>query len=167
MKKFLIIGNGNAITYKEIFPLIKENKMWLGVTLFCGKMPYFCVPKEFVSENDRVIVKEDGTILKQLNSIAWFTNLDHANRHTELDLYKKYNAEEYPKYDGYDAINVDRVVDIPKNYFGEIGVPISFLNKLNRNQFEITGILTSYDKGQAYVNGKHIYARLLIKRKKE
>ena len=166
-KQFLIIGNGNAVTYKEIFPLIKENKLWLGVTLFCGKMPYFGVPKEFVSENDRVIVKEDGTILKQVNSIAWFTNLDHKKRHEELLLYKKYNEDEYPKYDNYDAIEVSKTAEIPMDYDGVMGVPITFLDKYCPTQFEIVGIMNSSDKGQPYVNGKHIYVRLLIKRKKE
>ena len=138
-KKFLILGNGNAITYKEIFPLIKENKLWLGVTLFTGKMPYFVVPKEFVAENDRVIVKEDGTILKQVNSIAWFTNIEHKKRHEQLDLYKKYSAEGYPKYDNYDAIECCKVADIPMDYDGVIGVPITFLDKYCPEQFEIIG----------------------------
>ena len=136
-KQFLIIGNGNAVTYKEIFPLIKENKMWLGVTLFCGKMPYFGVPKEFVSENDRVIVKEDGTILKQVNSIAWFTNLDHKKRHEELLLYKKYNEEEYPKYDNYDAIEVSKTAEIPMDYEVERIVTEDELIKLKEQGFDV------------------------------
>ena len=168
-KQFLIIGNGNAVTYKEIFPLIKENKMWLGVTLFCGKMPYFGVPKEFVSENDRVIVKEDGTILKQVNSIAWFTNLDHKKRHEELLLYKKYNAEQYPKYDNYDAIEVSKVTDIPMDYEGIMGVPITFLGKYCPTQFEIVGLDRYVEDNPNYghrfnLNGKEMYARILIKR---
>ena len=174
-KQFLIIGNGNAVTYKEIFPLIKENKMWLGVTLFCGKMPYFGVPKEFVSENDRVIVKEDGTILKQVNSIAWFTNLDHAKRNIPLDLYKKYNTDEYPKYDNYDAIEVSKTAEIPMDYDGVMGVPITFLDKYCPTQFEIVG-LTSSSKENTYgqlledtttramICGNKKYARILIKK---
>lgn len=168
-KQFLIIGNGNAVTYKEIFPLIKENKMWLGVTLFCGKMPYFGVPKEFVSENDRVIVKEDGTILKQVNSIAWFTNLDHKKRHEELLLYKKYNEDEYPKYDNYDAIEVSKTKDIPMDYDRVMGVPITFLDKYCPEQFEIVGLDRYVEDNPNYghrfnLNGKEMYARILIKR---
>lgn len=142
-KKFLVMGNGNAITYKENFPLIKDDKMWLGVTLFTGKMPFFVVPKEFVSENDRVIIKEDGTMLKQVNSIAWFTNIDHKKRHLSLDLYKKYTPEEYPHYDNYDAINVDKTADIPMDWDGVMGVPITFLDKYCPEQFEIV----SFRKG--------------------
>lgn len=176
-KQFLIIGNVNAISYKEIFPLIKENKMWLGVTLFCGKMPYFGVPKEFVSENDRVIVKEDGTILKQVNSIAWFTNLDHKKRHEELLLYKKYNEDEYPKYDNYDAIEVSKTAEIPMDYDGVMGVPITFLDKYCPTQFEIvdarTIALNDKQKNKSTylikdadssINGKAKYARICIKR---
>lgn len=175
-KKFLILGNGNAITYKEIFPLIKENKLWLGVTLFTGKMPYFVVPKEFVAENDRVIVKEDGTILKQVNSIAWFTNIEHKKRHEPLDLYKKYNPVEYPKYDNYDAINCDKTVDIPMDYDGVIGVPITFLDKFCPEQFEIVGWSRHNDlnmdggywkggKNDATINGNIVYRRILIRAK--
>ena len=95
-KDFLIIGNMNAISYKEVFPLIKENKLWLGVTLFTGKMPFFKVPDDYEINNDRFERRADG-LYKQVNSIAWFTNLDHKKRHEELLLYKKYNEEEYPK----------------------------------------------------------------------
>lgn len=147
MKKFLIIGNTNAITYKEIFPWIKENKLWLGI----NNVPTFNT-------------QNGGT--KTFGNIGWYTNLTHTKRNEEIYLYKTYNTESYPKYDNYDAINIDRVTDIPKDYYGEIGVPISFYNKLNRNQFEIIGITKSWDKGEPYVNGKPIYARLLIKMKK-
>ena len=162
MKKFLIIGNTNAVTYKEIFHLINENKMWLGVSLNMTKC-HFIVPQSYEGSN---VFYENGNKMAKVNNAIWFTNLDHAKRHTELDLYKKYNAESYPKYDNYDAINVDRVVDIPEDYDGEMGVPISFLNKLNRNQFEITGIMHSWDKGEPSILGKLKYSRLLIKRKK-
>ena len=174
MKKFLVIGNINAVTYKEVFPLIKENKMWLGVTLFCGKMPYFGVPKEFVSENDRVIVKEDGTILKQVNSIAWFTNLDHAKRNIPLDLYKKYNTDEYPKYDNYDAIEVSKTAEIPMDYDGVMGVPITFLDKYCHTQFEIVGCSYQYGDCGKHIDGKgwgvsvnnnDIYKRIFIKKR--
>ena len=154
MKKFLIIGNGNAITYKEIFPLIKENKMWFGQNTKCGTR----------KGNSLVFTTPNGGT-KKFGNICWYTNLNHPKRNEEIYLYKTYNETDYPKYDNYDAINVDRVADIPINYFGEMGVPITFINKLNRNQFEITGITTSFDKGQTSIFGKIKYARLLIRRK--
>lgn len=120
-KKFIILGNMNAITCKEIFPLIKENKLRTGVTSFCGKMPFFRVPAEFVSENDRVEIRADG-IYKQVNAI-WFTNLPHAKRNRPLDLYKKYNAEEYPKYDNYLGFECSKVADIPIDDFIDIEIP--------------------------------------------
>lgn len=146
MKKFLIIGTINAITYKDIFNYIKNNELWMGI----NNVPTFTTPN-------------CGT--KTFGNICWYSNLTHPKRNEEIYLYKKYNVEEYPKYDNYDAININRAADIPIDYFGEMGVPISFLNKLNRNQFEITGILNSFDKGQPFILGKKIYARLVIKRK--
>ena len=121
-KKFLIIGNQNAITYKEIFPLIKDNKLWLGMNPV----------KEFK--------KPDGTIQK-FGNICWFTNLTNNKRNEELILFRRYSDDpsKYPKYDNYDAINVDKVADIPCDYNGVMGVPITFLDKYNPNQFEIVG----------------------------
>ena len=135
-KQFLIIGNGNAISYKEIFPLIKDNKMWLGVTLFTGKMPFFKVPDDYEINNDRFERRADG-LYKQVNSIAWFTNLDHKKRHEELLLYKKYNEEEYPKYDNYDAIEVSKVTDIPMDYEVERIVTEDELIKLKEQGFDV------------------------------
>lgn len=167
-KDFLIIGNVNAITYKDIFPLIKENKMWFGVTLFCGKMPFFKVPDDYEINNDRFERRADG-LYKQVNSIAWFTNLDHKKRHEELLLYKKYNEEEYPKYDNYDAIEVSKTKDIPMDYEGIMGVPITFLDKYCPTQFEIVGLDRYVEDNPNYVhrfnlNGKAKYARICIKR---
>ena len=167
-KLFLIIGNNNAITYKEFFPLIKENKVWLGVTLFTGKMPYFKVNDDYPLVNNRFIRKEDG-LYKQVNGVCWFTNLDHKKRHEELLLYKKYNTEEYPKYDNYDAIEVSKVVDIPMDYDGVMGVPITFLDKYCPTQFEIIGLDRYVEDNPHYghrfnINGKEIYARILIKK---
>ena len=164
-KQFLIIGNGNAITYKEIFPLIKENKLWLGVTLFCGKMPYFKVPNDYEVTNDRIITNEKGERLKQVNSIAWFTNLEHHKRNLELDLYMKYSNEYYPKYDNYEAIEVSKTCDIPMDYKGVMGVPITFLDKYNPNQFEIIKFRKGNDDKDLSVNGKCPYFRILIKHK--
>lgn len=169
-KKFLIIGNSNAVTYKEFFPLIKENKVWLGCTLFCGQMPFFKVPNDTdVSKGAKHYYNENGELFKQVNSIAWFTNLDHQKRHQPLDLYKHYNEEEYPKYDNYDAINVNKTCDIPLDYDGVMGVPITFLDKYCPTQFEIVGEMVSttvddYNFGYPYINGNKVYARVLIKK---
>ena len=159
-KKFLIIGNGNAVTYNEIFPLIKDNKVWLGRTLFTGKMPFFRVPNDAVEKinNDRFEVRENG-VYKQVNGVCWYTNIPHDKRNQPLDLYKKYNAEEYPKYNNYDAINVNKTADIPMDWSGVIGVPITFLDKYCPTQFEIVGKLLC-----PIVNGKKIYKRILIKK---
>ena len=120
-KKFLIIGNMNAITYKEFFPLLKDNKVWIG----------YNAVKEFK--------QPDGT-MKQFGNICWFTNLDIKKRHENLILTEKYTPENYPKYDNYDAIEVSKVADIPKDYDGVMGVPITFLDKYNPEQFEIIGL---------------------------
>lgn len=133
-KKFLIIGNKNAFTYKEIFKLIKDNKLWTGYRGFAGGMWFYT---NHDSENyDRI---ENGKKLKNVPSI-WFTNLDNAKRHEKLELYKKYELEKYPKYENYDAINVDKTSEIPMNYGGAMGVPITFLDKYNPEQFEIIGL---------------------------
>ena len=159
-KKFLIIGNDNAITYKEIFKLIKENKIWLGYTRV----------KEFH--------KPDGSTQK-FGNVGWFTNLDVEKRHEDMILYKTYkgNERDYPKYDHYAAINVDRTKDIPVDYKGAMGVPITFLDKHNPKQFEIIDGLNRYSilsgptkktKGKylSQINGKAIYVRIVIKSKK-
>lgn len=135
-KKFIIIGNGNAVTYKDFFPYIKENKIWLGVTLFTGVMPFFKVPNDYPIENERYERRADG-LYKQVNSVCWFTNVPHSKRNTPLTLYKEYNEENYPKYDNYDAIEVSRVENIPMDYDGVMGVPITFLAKYCPSQFEI------------------------------
>ena len=133
-KKFLIIGNQNAITYKEIFPLIKENKLWLGFKT--GDMA-FKVPQTYEPRETRYWQDETGQKWRSMGNICWFTNLDHRKRHEDLVLYKKYTPEDYPKYDNYDAINVDKTADIPCDYDGVMGVPITFLDKYNPEQFEI------------------------------
>lgn len=130
-KKFIVVGNKNAITYKEIFPLIKENKLWLGQRNINQDM-WLVVPDD-AAKFDKI---ENGKKLKHIMA-CWFTNLDIAKRHENLILYKNYNPKEYPKYDNYDAINVDKVADIPCDYYGVMGVPITFLDKYNPEQFEI------------------------------
>ena len=138
-KDFIIVGHQNAITYKETFPLLKDNKMWLGYG-FKGGYAHF-INKEYENYATSTNQKE-GMI--RVSGVVWFTNLDIDKRHEELILYKKYNKEEYPTYDNYNAINVDKTNDIPKDYEGVMGVPITFLNRFNPDQFEILGINTSY-----------------------
>ena len=180
-KKFLIIGNKNAITYKEIFPLIRDDKIWIGNTPM-GVDMLFDVPKG--SAEELIATKKEGSAYKIIKgtvkaraSAIWITNLDHAKRHEELILHKEYNPKEYAKYDNYDAINVDKVKDIPIDYGGVMGVPITFLDKYNPDQFEIIGLAAGNIKGLAgipsvigkdgpYINGKLKYGRILIKHKR-
>lgn len=169
-KKFLIIGNYNAVTYKEIFPLIKENKMWLGVTLD-GRNIWFRIP-DWYEKYHKI---EDGVKYAFVAGVVWFTNLSHKKKNEELILVKKYkgNETEYPKYDNYNAIEVSKVVNIPKDYKGVMGVPITFLNKYNPNQFEIVGSNRGrnqdpegiYGRG-SLINGKETFKRIFIKRRK-
>lgn len=136
-KKFLIIGNQNAITYKEIFPLLKDNKMWLGYK--AGDMA-FTVPDYYEARETRYWKDENGQKWRSLGNICWFTNIDIKKRHEDLILIKKYNPKEYPKYDNYDAIEVSKTKDIPYDYEGVMGVPITFMDKYNPDQFEILGM---------------------------
>lgn len=146
-KKFIVIGNMNAITYKEIFPLLKDNKVWLGYKSLNQDM-YFDVPderKEWLLANKKegsAYKIIDGVVMGRLASACWFTNLDIKKRHEELILVKQYHGHkvEYPHYDNYDAINVDKTVDIPCDYDGVMGVPITFLDKYNPEQFKIVGL---------------------------
>lgn len=152
-KKFLIIGNKNAITYKDVFIKIKENKCWLG----------YESPSKFTDK--------DGEITNQVQGLCrWFTNLTHKKRNEILETIAKYDPYLYPKYDNYDAIEVSKVKDIPLDYEGVMGVPITFLDKYNPDQFEIIGqmVTTKIDEfnfGYPYINGKKIYARILIQNK--
>ena len=222
-KKFLIIGNQNNITYKEIFPLIQQNKIWLGCKF--GDMA-FRVPDYYEPRETRFWIDETGQKWRSFGTICWYTNLDHEKRHEELVLYRHYygNEQDYPKYDNYDAINVNKVADIPCDYFentmesvsedteitikkdltnkaeeynaltdrqtdrqtdelhmlelssgancsGSMGVPITFLNKYNPEQFEIIGLDRYVPDNPRYghrftINGRETYARVLIKRRK-
>lgn len=134
-KKFLIIGNTNALTYKEIFKLIKDNKFRTGYTNFNVGM-FFVVPDEWEQYHH---IDKDGKKIARVSSSCWFTNLEVEKHKQKITLYKKYNPEEYPKYDNYNAINVDKYTDIPYDYEGYIGVPITFVDKYNPSQFEIVG----------------------------
>jgi adenine-specific methyltransferase EcoRI-like protein len=159
-KKFLVIGTWNATKYKDIFRLIKENKVWIGINSnrnFSG----FIVPKHYSLYGTEARVDENGNRIVSTNNNCWFTNLDNAKRHEELILYKTYNEIEYPKYDNYDAINVDKTNDIPMDYSGVMGVPITFINKYNPEQFEILGMTSGRDEFEAtpikkYINPKQI-----------
>lgn len=143
-KKFLIIGNKNAITYKDVFKFIKEDRLWIGV-LPMGTDLLFDVPKDL--EQELIATKKEGSayrivdgVIKGRSQAVWFTNLEHEKRNDDLVLTKKYSHNEYPKYDNYDAINVDKTKDIPEDYGGVMGVPITFLDKYNPEQFEIVGL---------------------------
>ncbi len=166
-KQFLIIGNHNAITYKEIFPLFKENKVWMGYT---GGSMTFKVPSDYPEMVSRYWVDETGQKWRSMGNTYWFTNLTHKKRNEELILYKQYNPDEYPKYDDYDAIEVRETKLIPENYSGVMGVPITFLDKYNPDQFEILGldryVADNPHFGRRFtLNGKETYARILIRRK--
>lgn len=134
-KKFLIIGNQNAIAYKEIFPLIRDEKIWLG---YKNGAQEFFVPQSF--EKNNVYVNEKGERLAKFGNICWFTNLDTSKRHEFLTLYKKYTPEEYPKYCNFNAININKITDIPCDYYNIMGVPVTFLESYNPKQFEIIGL---------------------------
>lgn len=171
-KKFVIIGNMNAVTYKEVFKLFKENKVWLGHSIHSGDRE-FGVPKDYPLEAAGHRVDDKGNKFIRVKGVRWFTNLDHNKRHEELILYKTYqgNEKDYPKYDNYDAINVDKTKEIPMDYAGVMGVPITFLDKYNPEQFEILGIDRYIENNPNYgkrfsINGKEIYARIIIKHKK-
>ena len=166
-KKFIIVGHQNALSYKEIFKLIKENKLWFGYG-FNRNMAHF-INKHYVDYAADTDHKE-GMI--RVSGIVWYTNIETLKRNEDYILYKTYkgNESDYPKYDNYDAINVDKTKDIPMDYKGVIGVPITFIDKYNPNQFEIIGQMatTKIDElnfGYPYVNGAKIYARILIKNK--
>lgn len=180
-KKFLIIGNQNVITYKEVFPLIKANKIWMG-SGFSGGNAYFKIPKEFVREYASGVYDEK-TGLVHFRNCRWFTNLDHALRHKPLELMTmadnlRYNNHggklAYPKYDNYDAIEVSYTDAIPSDYTGVMGVPITFLDKYCPEQFEIVGCSYNYGRPKEFpvnckmnpsVNKVELYKRLFIKQR--
>ena len=137
-KKFVIIGHQNAITYKEIFPLIKENKMWLGFGFRGGAAHFISNYEDHATATDR----KEGMI--RVSGVVWFTNLDIKKRHEDMILYKTYMPEEYPTYDNYDAIEVSKTKDIPMDWGGVMGVPITFLDKHSPAQFEIVGITKTW-----------------------
>lgn len=174
-KKFVIVGHQNAISYKETFKLIKESKVWLGYG-FKGGAGHFINTEyeDYATAGDH----REGMI--RVSGVHWFTNLDISKRHEDLILYKNYNSEEYPTYDNYDAINVGKTKEIPLDFKGVMGVPITFLDKFSMGQFEILGLSASagYNKevvgipflgdkdARPLLNGKNTYARIFIKNNK-
>ena len=177
-KKFIIIGNINAVTYKEIFPLIQRDQVWLGPSIHSGDRE-FEIPSSYPLEAAGSRTDNEGRRYIRVKGVRWFTNLDFPQRHEELTLYKKYSPEGYPHYDNYDAINVDKVADIPCDYDGVMGVPITYLDKHNPDQFEILDANDFIIRDQApkkphglikdkdgYVKGRIVYARILIRNRK-
>ncbi len=177
-KKFIIIGNINAVTYKEIFPFVQSEQIWLGPSIHSGDREFeipSCYPLEAASSR----IDGDGRKFIRMKGVRWFTNLDFPQRHQALILHKKYRPEEYPHYDNYDAINVNKTADIPCDYDGVMGVPITYLDKHNPDQFEILdandfiignrapqkphGLIKDKDGS---VEGRIVYARILIRKRK-
>ena len=186
-KKFLIIGNVNAITYKEIFPLFQQNQIWLGASIHSGDRK-FGVPENYPLNAAACGVDANGQRFIRVKGVRWFTNLDYPQRHEKLPLYKQYSPEEFPNYDNYDAINVNKTADIPYDYDGVMGVPITFMDKYNPEQFAIIWqasgntrasapkeILDSLgyhvhpdDRGGCgVVKGERVYGRIFIRHRKE
>lgn len=175
-KHFIIIGNVNAITYKEFFPLIRDNKVWIGASIHSGDRKFY-VPDDYPLNASGCGIDEDGRRYIRVKGVRWYTNLDIKQRHEELILVKKYagHEDEYPKYDNYNAINVDKVADIPLDYDGVMGVPITFLDKYSPDQFEIIGISGELANpllidgkrktGRFYINGRRLYDRIAIRNK--
>ena len=171
-KKFIILGNKNAITYKEIFPLFQHNQMWLGVTMHSGGRK-FMVP-DYYDRSENFTYDEQGRKWIDTPGPRWFTNLEHHRHNETMILVKRYHDDpsKFPHYDNYDAIEVSKTVEIPGDYDGVMGVPITFLDKYNPKQFEILGITEkdsplSTGNGKTdrpYINGKRIYARILIRK---
>ena len=181
-KKFIIIGNVNAITYKEIFPLIKNNEIWIGASIHSGDRAFY-VPDNYPLNASGCGIDADGRKFIRVKGVRWWTNLDYRQRHEELILVKKYKPEDYQKYDNYDAIDISFTKDIPCDYAGYMGVPITFMDKFSPDQFTIEGMAAGNSRATGFnfnvryephpedrggcgvVNGKRVYARILIRNK--
>ena len=169
-KQFIILADQNAITYKETFNYIKDNRLWLGYEN--GGIKWFRVPMHYDIKTESRKKIENGVKYFSMGRIVWFTNLDTTKRHEELILVRKYTPEAYPKYDNYDAINVDRVDHIPADYYEPMGVPITFVDKYNPDQFVVIGMdrpLMTELTGKVsrfWLNGKEMYARIIVQRKR-
>jgi len=181
-KKFIIMGNKNAITYKEVFPLLKDNKMWVGSTSLNGGR-WMIMPSNIEIKSDKAKINERGETIINVPGVCWFANIDHGKRHQPLLLdtmehnlkYNKklrkkledYGTQTYPYYDNYDALEVPFIEAIPSDYKEIMGVPVTFLDKYNPDQFEIIGNEYSLNiqKGRGYINGKRIYSRIFIRKR--
>jgi len=174
-KKFVIVGNQNAITYKEAFPLLRDDRLWLGY----NKVKEFVVPSADHPERGNIVTDGKGGLIAKFGNICWYTNLDITKRHEDLLLYRRYKEDpsRYPKYDNYDAIEVSKVKDIPEDYWGVMGVPITFMDKYNPDQFDIVGCSESEGRGfsnglwdpasktaQPIIDGHKVYKRLFVRR---
>lgn len=175
-KKFVIVGNQNAITYKEAFPLLRDDRLWLGY----NKVKEFVVPSADHPERGNIVTDGKGGLIAKFGNICWYTNLDIKKRHEDLLLYRRYKEDpsRYPKYDNYDAIEVSKVKGIPEDYYGVMGVPITFMDSYNPEQFEIIGCSESEGRGfsnglwnpesgiaQPTIGGRKVYKRLFIRRR--
>ena len=173
-KEFVVMANKNSITYKEVWPYIHSGNLWVGATSLNGGR-WMILPSDIEVESDKVKLDSDGNRILNVAGVCWFTNLDHHKRHEELITWKKYSPEEFPHYDNYDAIEVSQVKHIPADYDGIMGVPITFLDKWNPEQFEFLG---ASDNGavpedlklphfkrhnEPYVDGRKVYKRLFIR----
>ena len=172
-KQFLVIGNMNAVTYREIFPLIKDNKVWLGNK--AGHF-WFKVPPHYEEKATDFKIDENGQKWRRMGNICWFTNLDFEKRHEKMLLWKKYTPDEYPKYDNYDAIEVGKTADIPCDWRGMMCVPITFMQYYNPDQFDILGCTYNYGRPygipedvdmQPIIKGKIVFKRIIIRRREE
>ena len=166
-KKFLIVGNMNAITYKEVLPLIMRNEVWLG---YKSGHFWFKVPESYEKKKSDFKIDENGQKWRRMGNICWFTNLDVEKRHEKMLLWKKYTPEKYPKYDGYDAIDISKTDDIPCDWFEDMGVPITFMQYYNPEQFKIvgkidSGHITEFNVGNPVIGGKTRFKRICIRRK--
>lgn len=174
-KHFIIIGNVNAITYKEIFPLLRDNQIWIGASIHSGDRKFY-VPDDYPLNAAGCGVDEDGRRFIRVKGVRWYTNLDLKQRHEEMILVKRYDSVEYSMFDNYDAINIDKTTDIPCDYAGIMGVPITFMDKYSPDQFEIIGLIAGNIRGLAgieskigkdgpYINGRLKHGRVLVRNK--
>jgi addiction module RelB/DinJ family antitoxin len=184
-KKFVILGNMNAVTYKEVFPLFRDNKVWYGETIHSGDRKFY-VPESYPLNAANCGVDERGRRFIRVKGVRWLTNLDTTRRHEPIALTRCYNPEEYPRYENYEAIDVGRTQDIPADYNGIMGVPITFLDKFCPDQFEIIMLANGNARtnvssktlaaaryrphpedrgGVGIINGRRVYVRILIRRK--
>ena len=181
-KHFIIIGNVNAITYKEIFPLIMRNELWFGASIHSGDRAFY-VPEDYPLDAASCGVDSEGRRFIRVKGVRWYTNLDIKQRHEEMILVRRYSPDRYPQYDNYDAINIDQTNDIPCDYSGVMGVPITFMDRYSPDQFEIVGMAAGNSRATGFyfdvpyvphpedrggcgvVHGKRVYARYLIRNK--